>query len=59
MNEQLISQIWSTFNHDTPESFWDVAVWQENGWNPGSLDVADRKRIIEGFIKYVAEHTDG
>lgn len=43
--ERLVEQRWTEFDHDTPESFWDVAVWRDNGWVRGSLDVADRKRI--------------
>ena len=39
------ARAWIEFNHNTPEAFWDVAVWREGGWVGGSLDVADRKRI--------------
>lgn len=46
-SEQMLEQHWTEFDHDTPESFWDVSVWIEDGgrYVTGSLDVADRKRI--------------
>lgn len=44
------SQAWGSFNHHTPEAFWDVAIWRDGGWFGGSLDVADRKRIALAII---------
>jgi hypothetical protein len=39
---------------DLPESFWDCAVWRdyphEGDWVSGNVDVADRKRMVEGII---------
>lgn len=37
--------LWTKINRRTPDDFWDVAVWRHDDWVPGTLDVADRKRI--------------
>lgn len=64
MNEEemLDSQLWSDFNHYTSEAFWDVAVWIGSNWAPGSLDPADRKRIVTGVAAWIRksekENTD-
>jgi hypothetical protein len=35
---------------DLPENFWLVHGWDRDGHRPVSVDVADRKRIIEGVL---------
>lgn len=42
---------YETIRDDLPENFWVVEVWmQDQNHYPGSVDVADRKRIIEGVL---------
>jgi len=52
---QAVDAAWVEFDRNTPEAFWDVAIWQEKGWTRGSLDVADRKRIGTALL---ASHAD-
>lgn len=44
---------------DLPESFWDVHTWDKTGPSPGSLDVADRKRIVTRILAARLRHDDG
>ena len=39
-----------------PEDFWDVHVWAPSACASGSLDVADRKRIVAAVLPEVERH---
>lgn len=46
-----------------PEKFWRVMGWDvRDNWAPVHVDIADRKRIVEGVLSviddFVKEHTD-
>jgi hypothetical protein len=56
--DDLVELLWRDFDHNTPAAFWDVATWTDGNWSPGSLDVADRKRIGKALIKYARERRE-
>jgi hypothetical protein len=42
------------FMDGMPEKFWRVAVWDKREiWTAGSLDVADRKKVVKAVIRYM------
>lgn len=54
ISEADIDALWDRIRDDIPESFWKVAIWRKDGnWEPGALDVADRRRIAIRILEWV------
>lgn len=52
-NPDEADQLANNYLRDMPESFWDVAVWSEYGWNIRNIDVAERKRIVMSVLEWL------
>jgi hypothetical protein len=56
MTKKKNEETWDEFSRNTPSVFWDVAAWPRNGsgYVTGSLDVADRKRIVMSVLTFLS-----